>query len=66
MQVKSMGLAKFWIYQFGDEPEVMYVLKRRDDEYLVVYDDAWDQSTGKTEYYNKKDFEEKFNIKLHD
>ena len=61
-QVKSAEIKTF---QWGDEPEVIHIIKTGfDDLYLVVWEDAFQVSLGKTEILNKKDIKDKFNIEL--
>lgn len=42
------------------EPEVIHIHKIREDEYMVVHEDAMDECTGKIELFNEKDLEEKY------
>ena len=62
MQVKSAEIKTF---QWGDEPEVIHIIKTGfDDLYLVVWEDAFQESLGKTEILRNKDIKDKFNIEL--
>lgn len=36
-----------------DDTTVIYVIKIRNNEYMLVYEDAWDQTTGEVEIVNK-------------
>lgn len=51
-------------YQLGgDEPEVIYVIKTGfEDEYMVIYEDAYRIDLGKVEFYTLKQLKEKLNI----
>lgn len=61
-QIKSHEMKT---YQWGDEPEVIHVIKTGfDDLYLVVWEDAYEVMIGKTEVLSKKQIKEKFNIEL--
>lgn len=47
------------------EPEVIHIHKIRENEYMVVHEDAHDINTGKVEiFFDKEVLENKFNIKL--
>jgi hypothetical protein len=52
------------VFQLEDEPELIYLIKIRKDEFLVVYNDAYDLKTGQTEFLNSNDLKEKYNINL--
>jgi hypothetical protein len=54
-------------YQLSDEPELIHIIKTGEvfaNKYLVVYDDAWEINTGKTEILTKSQIFNKFKIKL--
>jgi len=51
-------------FRDGEEPEVFHLIKIRDNEYMVVHEDAYDLSTGKVEFGNKEDIEKKFKIEI--
>jgi len=56
-----------WVsFILGEEPECIHILKHRNDEYIVVYNDAYDLTTGKSELLNSQDILSKFNIKIED
>lgn len=59
---KEIKFTKIKTYQLGDEPELIHVIKIRDDEYMVVHHDGYDLKTGATEILFKKDIETKFNV----
>lgn len=47
------------------EPEVIHVFKVRESEYMVLHEDAHDIRTGEVEFFfDKKELEKKFKIKL--
>lgn len=56
--------SKIQSFRLEDEPEVIHVLKIRNDEYIVLYEDGYDLKTGKTEFYNLKDLKSKFKINI--
>jgi len=45
---------KVRVFQLGEEPEVVYLIKIRENEYMTVYEDGYDQNTGKVEFLNKE------------
>lgn len=48
-----------------EEPEVIHIHKIRENEYIVVHEDAHDINTGKVEiFFSKYELEDKFKIKL--
>jgi len=51
-------------FQLEDEPELIHIHQVRDDEYIVVYEDAYDINTGEVDFFNKESLERRFNIKL--
>lgn len=61
-QIKSHEMKT---YQWGDEPEVIHVIKTGfQDRYLVVWEDAFEVVLGKTEVLTSKEIRDKFNIEL--
>lgn len=61
---KEIEYNKVRTFQFADEPELIHIFKIRDDEYMVVHEDGWDQSTGKVDFGSKEEVENKNEIKL--
>jgi hypothetical protein len=52
-------------FQFGDFPEVIYVIKTGfKDRYMVVYEDAYELTLGETKIMTKELVEKTFEIKL--
>lgn len=51
----EISLSKVRAYQFGDEPEVIYLIKQRDNEYMVVHEDAYDINTGTVEFISERE-----------
>lgn len=51
-------------FQLEYEPEVIHIHKVREDEYLVLHEDAYGLNTGKVHWYNKAALEEKYGIIL--
>lgn len=61
-EIKSPQVRTF---QWGEEPEVIHTIKTGfEDTYIVVWEDAFEVSLGKTEILSKKQIREKFNIEL--
>jgi hypothetical protein len=52
------------VFQFKDEPEIFYIIPSREDEYMIVHDDAWEINTGKVEYLNSSEIKSKYGITL--
>lgn len=51
-------------FRLGEEPEVFYLIKIRDNEYMAVHDDAYTLKTGNVEFLSKESLLEKYNIDL--
>jgi hypothetical protein len=51
---KEIQSNKVRTFQLGDEPEIFYLIKIREDEYMIVFVDGYDQQTGKVEFANKQ------------
>jgi hypothetical protein len=64
LQWKQIEGRKVSVFQLGDEPEIIYVIKRRANEYMVVHDDAYTLNSGEVEFFNLKDLELKYGISL--
>jgi len=61
--------SKFWAFHLDPEPEVLYVIEGcsslpNGKLFIVVHEDAYGLSTGKTEILTKEEVEKKFKIKL--
>jgi hypothetical protein len=61
---KEFNNAGWRSFALNGEPECIHILKHRDDEYIVVYNDAYDLSTGRSEVVSAEDIFIKFNIKI--
>jgi len=51
-------------FQFADEPELIHIFKIRDNEYMIVHEDGYDQNTGMVDFGSKEEVENKYKIKL--
>ena len=51
---KEIQSNKVRVFQLGDEPEIVYLIKIRENEYMTIYEDGYDQNTGKVEFLNKE------------
>lgn len=49
-------------FQLGDEPEVLYLIKLRDNEYMLVFEDGYDMNTGKVEFANTQKLKNDYGI----
>jgi hypothetical protein len=61
---REISSSKVKTFQLEDEPELLHIIKIRDNEYMVVYEDAYDLDTGTLVFYNKETIKNKFNINL--
>lgn len=61
---KEIEYNKVRTFQFADEPVLIHIFKIRDDEYMVVHEDGYDQSTGKVDFSSKEEVENRYEIKL--
>ena len=52
------------VFQFKDVPEIFYLIPTREDEYMIVHDDAWEINTGKVEHLNSSEIKSKYGIEL--
>ena len=51
---KEIQSNKVRVFQLEDEPEIVYLIKIRENEYMSIYEDGYDQNTGKVEFLNKE------------
>lgn len=52
-------------FQLENEPELIYIIKIRNDEYMVVHEDGYDLDTGWTEWpLNAERIKSKYGIDL--
>lgn len=49
-------------YQLGEEPEAIYVVRIRDDEFMIIHEDAFGIKTGVVEFLNTKELHDKYGI----
>lgn len=61
---KEIKSNKVRVFQLEDEPEIFYLIKIRDDEYMVVFEDGYDLQTGKVEFANKQQVCNKYGINI--
>lgn len=50
-QIDPLNL-KIKAFKNEDEPEICYVCRIRDNEYMILSEDAYDQKTGSVEFFN--------------
>jgi hypothetical protein len=54
-------------FQFGEEPEIIYIIKTgHENLYIVVHDDAYQYFTGRTELCSKEEIKNKLSIDMND
>ncbi len=51
-------------FQLDEEPEIIYVINIRKNEYMVVHEDGYDQNTGKVRFYSKNGIKNDYGIEL--
>jgi hypothetical protein len=61
---REINTSKVKTFQLGDEPELLHIIKVRDNEYMVINEDAYDINTGILVFYNKETIKNKFNINI--
>jgi hypothetical protein len=61
---KEITTNKVRVFQLDEEPEVFYLIKIRDNEYMIVHEDAYDMNTGKVEFLNKEQVIGKYGIEI--
>jgi hypothetical protein len=64
MGYKEIKCTNVKLFHLEDEPEVIYVISLRLDQYMVVHDDAYEFNTGKVELLNSEDIENIYGITL--
>lgn len=66
MVYKEIKTAFPWrTFQLKGEPELVHIKQIREEEYMIIYEDAYDLQTGKSEiFFSKKELELKFDIEL--
>lgn len=50
---KEIESNKVKVFQLGDEPEILYLIKIRGDKYMIVFDDGLGQKTGELKFITK-------------
>lgn len=61
---KEITTNKVRVFQLDEEPEIFYLIKIRDNEYMIVHEDGYDMNTGKVEFLNKEQVIEKYGIEI--
>lgn len=61
-QWKEIQSNKVRVFQLEDEPEIFYLIRIREDEYMIVFEDGYDQQTGKVEFANKQQVYDRYGI----
>ena len=59
---KEIQSNKVRVFQLEDEPEIFYLIKIREDEYMIVFEDGYDQQTGKVEFANKQQVYDRYGV----
>jgi hypothetical protein len=59
------GAYKWRTFQLEEKPEVIHIKQIREEEYMLVHEDAYDIRTGKVEFFfSKKELELTYNLEL--
>ena len=61
---KEIQSNKVRVFQLGEEPEIVYLIKIRENEYMATHEDGYDQNTGKVEFLNKEQVSSRFGINI--
>ena len=61
---KEIQSNKVRVFQLEDEAEIFYLIKIREDEYMIVFEDGYDQQTGKVEFTDKQKIFDTYGINL--
>ena len=61
---KEITTNKVRVFQLDEEPEIFYLIKIRDNEYMIVHEDGYDMNTGKVEFLNKEQVIGKYGIEI--
>ena len=59
---KEIQSNKVRVFQLENEPEIFYLIKIREDEYMIVFEDGYDQQTGKVEFVNKQQVYDRYGV----
>jgi len=59
---KEIQSNKVRVFQLGDEPEIFYLIKIREDEYMIVFEDGYDQQTDRVEFANKQQLFDRYGV----
>ena len=57
---------KVRVFQLEDEPEIVYIIRIRDNEFMVVHEDGYDLFTGSVEFNNTEEMKQKFDININE
>lgn len=61
---KEIQSNKVRVFQLDEEPEVIYLIKIRENEYMIIHEDedGYDQNTGRVEFVNKQEVYDKYGV----
>lgn len=62
MNWKEIKSNKVRVFRFEDEPEVFYLIKIRNNEYMIVHEDGYDMDTGVVEFVNSQQLKDRYGI----
>lgn len=59
---KEIQSNKIRVFQLDEEPEIFYLINIRENEYMIVHEDGYDQNTGKVEFLNTQQVYDRYGI----
>lgn len=65
MKWKEIDCNNVKCFQYGDDPELIYIVKTGfKNKYMVLYEDAYQLNIGHTKILSREDIKEQYNIEL--
>lgn len=65
MEWKEIDCNNVKAFQYGDYPELIYIIKTGfENKYMVLYEDAYQLNIGHTKILTKEKIKEQYNIEL--
>jgi hypothetical protein len=59
---KEIPSSKVRVFQLADEAEIFYLIRIREDEYMIVLEDGYDLQTGKVSFANKQQVYDRYGV----
>src|SRR5690606_37666696 len=61
---KEINYKNIKTFRLDDEPELIHVFSLGENEYMIVHEDAFHLDTGKVEFVNEEDLQDKYKIEI--